>query len=98
MSTVEHSPSSSPDVPDVRAQAIDRLKKRQDFRAHLLVYTLVNAIVWVTWALTGVGFPWPVFVSAFWGVGVIMNAYDVYARRPITEADIRREVERLRRA
>src|SRR4051794_19753317 len=83
---------------DLRQAAVDRLKKRQDFRAHLLVYTLVNAMVWVIWAVTGVGFPWPVFLTACWGIGVIMNAYDVYGRRPISEDDVRREIERLRSA
>jgi hypothetical protein len=82
----------------LRKSAVERLNKRQDFRAHLLVYTLVNTIVWVTWALVGTGFPWPLFLSAFWAVGLIMNAYDVYARRPITEAEIRQEIERLRGA
>lgn len=32
-----------------------------------------------------------------WGVGLAANAWDVYARRPITEEDVRREAERMRR-
>jgi hypothetical protein len=35
-------------------------------------------------------------VMGRWGVGLIMNAYDVYARAPIREQDIQREIERLR--
>jgi hypothetical protein len=82
----------------LRAAAVQRLKKRQDLRAHLLVYALFNAVVWIAWAFTGTGFPWPVFITAFWGIGLVMNAYDVYGRGPIREADIQREVERLRRS
>ena len=80
----------------LRELAVAQLKKRQDFRAHLLVYTLVNGLVAGIWALTGAGFPWPLIVMGFWGVGLIMNAYDVYGRRPIREEDIQREIERQR--
>ena len=62
---------------------------------HLLVYTLVSGLVLTIWALTSSGFPWPLIIMGFWGV-LVMNAYDVYARKPIGEQDIQREVERLR--
>jgi len=87
---------STSDPEGLRTVAVERLKKRQDFRAHLLVYTLVNAMVWTIWILTGTGFPWPLLMSGAWGVGLIMNAYEVYGRRPISEDDVRREIERLR--
>jgi 4-hydroxybenzoate polyprenyltransferase len=64
---------------------------------HLLVYTLVSALLWGIWALTGAAFPWPLIVMG-WGVGVVMNAYEVYGRAPIREEDIQREIERLRDA
>ena len=83
-------------ITDVREQALERLKKKQDFRGHLLVFALVNALVWTIWALTGSGFPWPLFVTGGWGIGVVMNAWDVYWRKPITEDEVAREVERLR--
>jgi hypothetical protein len=82
---------------ELREEAIGRLKRRQDFGAHLLVYVLVNLGVWGIWLLTGTGFPWPVFITFFWGIGLIMNAWDVYWRRTITEADVQREIEHLRR-
>ena len=42
--------------------------------------------------------PRPLIVMGFWGVGLIMNAYDVYGRKPICEGEIQREIERLRGA
>jgi len=90
--------STTADITEVREQALERLKKKQDFRAHVLVYAMVNALAWTIWALTGAGFPWPVFVTGGWGIGVVMNAWDVYWRQPITEADVRREIERLGRS
>lgn len=78
-----------------RDRAVEQLKKRRDFRGHLLVYVLVNAFLVVIWAITGDhGFFWPVFVIGAWGIGVVMNAWDVYWRREITEQDIRHEMER----
>jgi hypothetical protein len=82
-------------IGDAREQALDRLRKRQDLRGHLLVYALVNVVLWSIWASVGGGFPWPLFVTAGWGIGVVMNVWDVYWRRPITEREIDEEVRRL---
>ena len=80
----------------LRERAIKRLKKRHDFVGHLLVYALVNTFLVVIWFLTDAhGFFWPVFPIAGWGIGVIMNAWDVYGRQDITEDDIQREMHRL---
>jgi hypothetical protein len=96
MGTTTDTNADAPAEERLREVAVARLKKRQDFRAHLLVYTLVNGLVAGIWALTGAGFPWPLIVMGFWGVGLIMNAYDVYGRPPIREEDIQREIERQR--
>jgi len=78
-----------------RDQAVTHLKKRRDFHAHLLGYVLVNAFLVVIWAVIGAhGFFWPIFSIAGWGIGLVMNAWDVYWRHPITETDIKREIER----
>jgi hypothetical protein len=77
-----------------RDRAVQRLKKRRDFRAHLLVYGLVNGFLVVIWAITGSGFFWPVFPIAAWGIGLVLNAWDVYWRHEITEQDIEHEMER----
>jgi 2TM domain len=81
----------------LREQAIERLKKKRDFRAHLFIYVAVNLALVVIWAVTGAGFFWPIFPIVGWGVGVGANAWDVYGRKPLSEDEIRRETERLRR-
>ena len=87
--------SSRQDV--LRERAIKRLKKRRDFSGHLLVYVLVNAFLVVIWAMTDTdGFFWPVFPIVGWGIGVVMNAWDVYRNDEFDEEQIRREIERLR--
>jgi 2TM domain len=82
----------------LRDRAVTRLKKQRDFHGHLLIYVLVNAFLVVIWAITDRhGFFWPVFPIIGWGIGVVMNAWDVYARQEITEEDIQRAIERLNR-
>jgi len=83
---------------DLRGQAVESLKKKRDFKAHLLVYLLINAFLVVIWAVSkdGDDFFWPIFVIVGWGIGVVANAWDVYGRKPISEDEIRREQDRLR--
>ncbi|MGC4109719.1 MAG: 2TM domain-containing protein [Nocardioides sp.] len=81
--------------PDLRETAKKHLEKRRGFVAHLLVYVLVNATTVILWMFTGHGFFWPVFLIAFWGIGLIMNAWDVFVAHEITEADVDREVRRM---
>jgi hypothetical protein len=79
----------------LRQIAVERLKKRSEFGAHLLAYVLVNAFLVAIWAMSDSGFFWPVFPIMGWGIGVAFNAWDVY-RRPPTEDRIRREIENLK--
>jgi hypothetical protein len=83
---------------DLRQQAVARLKKKRDFKAHVLMYVLVNAFLVVIWAVSrdDGDFFWPIFVIVGWGIGVVANAWDVYGRKPITEDEIQREQDRLR--
>jgi 2TM domain len=81
---------------DLREEAISRLKKKRDFRAHVFIYVAVNAMLVVIWAITGSDFFWPIFPILGWGIGVAANAWDVYGRKPIRENEIRSEEERLR--
>ena len=37
----------------LREQALMRLKKRRDFKAHAFVYVIVNAVVWSIWTVIG---------------------------------------------
>jgi uncharacterized membrane protein len=80
----------------IREQAIERVKKKRDFKTHVLVYVSVNAFLVVIWAVTGGDYFWPIFPILGWGLGVLGNAWDVYGRKPISEEEIRREADRLR--
>ena len=90
--------ATTPDA--LREQALQRLKKRRDFKARLVVYALVNVVVWGIWLVVAASshswWPWPVFLTLFWGIGLVMNAWDVYFRRPITDDELQQEMAHLR--
>jgi hypothetical protein len=80
---------------DLRDRAIARLKQRRDFGAHRCVYLVVNAFLIGIWTFTGAGFFWPAFPLFLWGIGLVINAWDVYWRKPLSEDQIRQEMERI---
>jgi hypothetical protein len=89
----------------LREEAIARLKRKRRFVESAGLYVAVNGVLWVIWALsdrsTDGGVPWPVWVSAIWGFFLALDAWRAYGpwprglRRPITDEDIEREVQRF---
>lgn len=77
-----------------REAAMGRLKAKRDFRTHVAIYLIVNALLVIIWAATGAGYFWPIWPIAGWGIGLALNAWVVYFERPISEEEIRREMER----
>lgn len=89
-------PSGGPTQTE-RELARKRVQDRRDFGSHLVAYVVINAFLIAIWAVTGAGYFWPVWVIAGWGVGLVLHAWDVFFRRPITEEDVEAELCRLRR-
>jgi hypothetical protein len=54
-------------------QLHEMARKRVDFRRHLIVYCIINAIFWIIWYLTGHGYPWPLWPMAGWSIGLIFH-------------------------
>ncbi len=81
---------------DEREQALRMIKRRRDLATHAVSYLVFNCAVWIVWALTGGGYPWPLWMTGLWGIGLVMNGWDVYGRRPVSEQDVQREIRRLR--
>ena len=86
---------------EVRAQAIRSLRRKRDFRGHIVAFLIVLGAFWVVWAVMAVQldawFPWPVFPTVGWGIGLALHAWSVYGPppRPMTEESIQREERRL---
>ena len=62
-----------------------------------MVYVAINTTIILVWTMTADGgFFWPVFPMVGWGIGVVMNAWDVW-RGAFTETQVAHEMTRLRR-
>jgi uncharacterized ion transporter superfamily protein YfcC len=86
----------APSEDERRKHARKQLEKRRDFKSHLVVYIVVNLFLIGIWAISSRGYFWPAWVILGWGVGLVLNAWDVYFRRPISDDDIDRELGRGR--
>ena len=85
----------------VRRRIQDRMQARSVFYIGLLVFLAINAMLWGIWLYAGGGFPWPVFITFTWGIGVMAQALQVYQTYPEgatrREAEIEREVDAEKR-
>lgn len=86
---------------DLRTRAEARVKAREDFKVHLLIYVLVNAFLWALWFTTDGaargGIPWPAYASIGWGIGLVAHWWTVYGTNDSRrEAEIQKEMRRLR--
>lgn len=79
-----------------RAEARKRLEARRKIVADAVSYVVINAFLVFVWLITGGGYFWPGWVMAGWGILLALHAWDVFWRRPITEAEIDEEVSRSR--
>ena len=76
-----------------REAAIKRLKAKRDFVRSLVAYLVVNAMLVVIWALTDAGgYFWPIWPILGWGIALVLQGWNAYLRKPISEDDIRREM------
>jgi hypothetical protein len=80
-----------------REAARERVVNRRELGSHLVAYIVINAFLIAVWAFTGAGYFWPVWVIAGWGAGLVLHAWEVFFRRPVTEADVDTELRRTTR-
>lgn len=83
------------DLNDSRAAAIKRLNDRRDFSSNIVSYVVVNAALILVWYFTGRGYFWPAWILGCWGIGLVLHAWTIWGRKPITEDDVRREMTHL---
>ncbi|TND09112.1 MAG: hypothetical protein FD123_1515 [Bacteroidetes bacterium] len=97
-------------VPDPTANMSERDKqlwriarKRVGFRRHLFSYLVVNGFLWAVWFFSGgfdghrhdgIMFPWPLWCTLGWGIGLMFNYYNAYHGSGIDAID--KEFEKLK--
>ena len=93
-------PDVGPDVPQPpeaeaeREQARKRIERKRKLRGDFVAYIVINLFLVGVWAATGFGYFWPGWILAGWGVLLVLDVWDTYFRRPVTEQDIDRELRR----
>jgi hypothetical protein len=75
-------------------QARTRVERKRKFRADLVAYVVINAFLIGVWAASGMGYFWPGWVLAGWGVLLALDTWNAFYRRPVTRADIENELRR----
>ena len=84
-----------------RDLAIRRIKAKNEFKVHLIVYLCVNGMLTLIWAFTSLGKPflsgffWPIIPIAGWGIGLVIHGYTAYRSNVYTEDQIQREMKQL---
>lgn len=79
----------------LRRRAVENLQARAGLAVQGVLYLLVNAFLFWIWASNGAGFPWPLFVLVFWGIGLFWQAWALFGPGE-SEERVRREMDRLR--
>jgi len=73
-----------------------RIGRKRKLRADVVAYAVINVFLIGVWAVTGFGYFWPGWVLAGWGVLLLLDAWNVLYRRPVTDEDLDRELRGLR--
>ncbi len=94
------SPYVAPAEPAYEArlkEATKRVHKKLNFYRTLTSYIIINAFLWILWLMTGSSYPWPIWVSLGWGIGLAFQALDAFAlgiserqRQQMIEEEMRR--------
>jgi hypothetical protein len=87
-----------------------RIRTRQEFVQHFAFYLMINTILWGIWVTTNSGntssgTPWSLWVTVFWGVGLVIHFFQMLSQTNSSELtkemrlqkEIDAEREKLRR-
>ncbi len=57
---------------------------KKGFRIHLIVFLLATPAIWLVWYFTDTTYPWPLWSTPAWAVGVLFHYLGVFVfkRKP----------------
>ncbi len=74
-----HTPRSVSEEARIRERIEKKYKERSGLIAHAIPYIIVNFVLWsIYFGSPGDGFPWPMFVTFFWGIGMVSHFFAYY--------------------
>ena len=54
------------------------INPQKGFRIHLLVFFLVTPAIWLVWYLTDRTYPWPLWSTPAWAIGVLFHYLGIF--------------------
>jgi uncharacterized membrane protein YecN with MAPEG domain len=75
-----------------RNMAVKRLQRKRKVIGDAVAYVVINAFLVVVWAINDRSYFWPGWVLAGWGTLLLLDIWNAFFRKQITEADIEREL------
>lgn len=82
----------------LREQAINRLKAKRQFWGLVVIWIGVSAFCVLIWAISGVGYFWPMWPMIGIGIGVVAAGWRAFSPNAggISESRIQAEMDKLR--
>lgn len=80
--------------------AKQRVKKKSDFRSHLVTYLIICSFLFVINLMTSPGYLWAIWPAMGWGIGLAFHAFSVMgiiADKDNEEELIQKELRRMER-
>jgi hypothetical protein len=71
-----------------------RLQTKHKVRVDVAAYVVINIFLVMVWAFNGMGYFWPGWVMAGWGVLLLRDTWNLYDQKPITNDDLDQELRR----
>lgn len=57
------------------------------FRIHFIVFLLINPAIWLVWYLTDTTYPWPLWSTPAWTIGVLFHYLGAFVFKRKTEVN-----------
>lgn len=82
----------------LRQIARERARAKTGFYIHLIIYVIVNVMLFSIWytSLGPSGFPWFIFPLIGWGIAVIVHAVGTFYGKSLEDRMTERELAKLK--
>lgn len=55
-----------------------KIQQKKGFKIHLLIFLLATPAIWLVWYLTDRTYPWPLWTTPAWAIGIVFHYLGVY--------------------